>query len=121
MKDWKGNKIQIGQTVLKINFKDMFGGSKSRLIINFYGEDGKIHTQHVGEDVIAPEGYQWTVSSKFLITKPSNEMTICFSSECKSEIPINCAGMWIATQPWEVLCIEGISDNEEDFFKEYFK
>lgn len=120
MKDWKGNEIKIGQVILRINFKDMFGGCKSRIGFSFMDANGNPHWKF-GEEFINPEGYQWTIQDKFLITEPSDIISICFSSEATSKIPINMMKNWICTQPWQVLAIEGSSDNEKDFFENYFK
>ena len=120
MKDWKGNEIQVGQTVLRINFKSMFGGNKSRFGFIFTDANGKQHYR-MAEEFISDMEYQWTIQDRFLITEPSNVISISFSSEVASKTPINISESWMSPQPWQVLAIEGISDNEEEFFKEYFK
>lgn len=115
MKDWKGNKIEAGQTVLIVNVKSMFGGSKSQLMI--MTENG---FEKIGEETTLPEGYQWTIVSENKILPPSKNVTISMG-DAPSEIPINQASLWLSVQPWQILCIKGISDNYEDYFKEYFK
>ena len=115
MQDWKGNKIEVGQTVIIVNVKSMFGGSKSQLML--MTEKG---FEKIGDETTLPEGYQWTIVSENNIIPPSTNVTISMG-EAPSEIPINQAGLWLSVQPWQILCIKGVSDNYEEYYKEYFK
>ena len=111
MQDWKGNKIEVGQTVLIVNVKSMFGGCKSQFTI--MTENG---LQNVGGEIISPESHQWNIVSEANITPPSANATISiFTGEGASEIPINQIDLWLSVQPWQILCIEGVSDNCEDY------
>lgn len=115
MQDWKGNKIEVGQTVLIVNVKSMFSGSKSQFMIMT-----KKGFEKIGEETILPEGYQWTVVSENNITPPSKNVTISMG-DAPSEIPINQISLWLSVQPWQIVCIKGISDNNEDYYNEHFK
>ena len=109
MQDWKGNEIEVGQTVLIVNVKSMFSGSKSQFTI--MTENG---LQNVGEQTISPESHQWNIVSEANITPPSADVVISMGEDA-SEIPINQIDLWLSIQPWQILCIEGVSDNCEDY------
>lgn len=119
MKDWKGNKIEVGQTVIKVAFKSMFGGSASRMVLIFTDANGEQHHRK-GEEFINPMDYKWEIEGKYIITEQRNTMLISFGNR-PSEVTIDSLDFMLSTQPWQILCIEGISDNEEEFFKELFK
>lgn len=115
MKDWKGNEIKIGDTISSYYYKCLFGGSE---IVRFDPENG-FKQERVGK---TPE-FCWVLSSRFIVTPPSNSLTIAETDESIGEIPINMADSdWVLPQKHLMcLCIEGVSDNEQDFFEEYFK
>jgi hypothetical protein len=115
MVDWKGNKIEVGQTVIIVNVKSMFGGSKSQLML--MTEKG---IEKICEETTLPEGYQWTIVSENNIIEPSTNVTISMGS-APSKIPINQVELWLSVQSWQILCIKGVSDSYEDYYKEYFK
>jgi len=65
------------------------------------------------------KSYSFDVSAKYFITEPSNNLKISMSHK-PSEIPINHIDFWVSKQPWQIVCIEGISDNKDEYYKDYF-
>ena len=116
MKDWKGNKIKVGQTVIKVRYKTMFAGNKQRFVLICYDEKGNKASQTFGEESIVPLDYFWDIKGRYIITEKRNSMTISFG-ESPSEVPVDNMDFILCTQPWEILCIEGLSDNKDEFFQ----
>lgn len=114
MEDWKGNKIQVGHTVIVVSTGSMFEGSKPCLMI--MTENG-IEKVFEGEPI--KKSYSFDISAKYLITHPSNNLTISMNDK-PSEVPINHIDFWVCKQPWQIVCIEGISDNKDEYYKDYF-
>ena len=114
MEDWKGNKIQVGHTVIVVSTGSIFEGSKPCLLI--ITENG---LKKVFEGEPIKKSYSFDVSAKYFITEPSNNLKISMSHK-PSEIPINHIDFWVSKQPWQIVCIEGISDNKDEYYKDYF-
>lgn len=116
MKDWKGNEIQVGQTVLLIATGSMYEGSTFGIAM----WDGESYKEiFKGEPI--PKSYSFEIERKFLITEPSNMMTIYFDLKATQPVPIDQADFHIAKQPWHIIAIEGISDNEKEYYENYFR
>jgi len=113
MKDWKGNKIQVGHTVVVVSTGSMLEGSTPFLLIR--NENG--YEKIEGEPI--KKSYSFDVSAKYLITEPSNNLTISMNDN-PSEVPINHIDFWVCKQPWQIVCIEGISDDKDEYYNEYF-
>ena len=115
MKDWKGNEVQVGDTVLLVATGSMFDGSV--LISSMW--DGEKYVERQISDPI-PKSYSFDIEGKYLITEPSNLMTIYFDPKITQPVPIDQADFYIAKQPWHIICIEGKSDNEKEYYQHYF-
>lgn len=109
MKDWKGNKIEVGHTVLVISTGSMFEGSA---FVIRYG-DKEIKSEPI------KKSYQFEISCKYKITEPSNTLALSLGNE-QSEMPINHVDFFIAKQPYQIICIKGVSDNKEKYYIDYF-
>lgn len=115
MEDWKGNKVEVGQTVLVIATGNMFEGSSIHVMIC----DGETH-QEVYKSEPLPKSYSFDIMEKYLITEPSSSISHHLLAEI-NEMPINCADGFIIKQPYIIIAIEGISDNRDEYYTEYFK
>jgi hypothetical protein len=109
MKDWKGNEIQEGQTILKVAVKGMFDGCRTQLMIV---------NKPVGEEFIQERQYLWEIVTKcYVKEKGDNSATI--GGEVQ-EIGIDFLDFFFSAQPWEIICIEGVSDNKDDYYMNEF-
>jgi len=114
MEDWKGNKIKVGHTVIVISTGSMLEGSKYCL---FMRTENGLEKVFEGEPI--KKSYSFDISAKYLITEPGNNLTISMNGKL-SEVPINHIDFLICKQPWQIVCIEGISDNKDEYYKDYF-
>ncbi len=115
MTDWKGNEIEPGQTVLLVSIKSQFAGSEMK-----WGIMMPDKTMHYITPVIMPEENKWEVRYEYQITEPGFRSAFSLE-ENKGEIPINIIDVWIRPQPHQIVCIKGISDSQEEFFRAYFE
>lgn len=110
MKDWKGNKIQVGHTVVVVSTGSMFEGLTP--CFSVMTENGR----KAFNGKPAKKSHRFDVSAKFLITEPSNDLKISMDDN-PSEIPINLINHWVIKQPWQIICIEGISDSKDEYLQ----
>lgn len=115
MEDWKGNEIKVGQTVLVVSTGNIFEGSKPCVLM--MTENG---LEKVFEGEPIKKSYSFDISAKYFITEPGNNLTLSYGDK-PSEVPINQIDFWVNRQPWQIVCIEGISDNKDEYYKEHFK
>lgn len=110
MKDWAGNNIKVGDTVIEYMYMIPFSDCKTT--INLDGNDMLFDPK--------PK-YVWDEKNRFKVIEKSNEIGLSLNGDI-SEIPINLIGLF--SEDWSVYvckCIEGKSDNRDDFFINYFK
>lgn len=117
MKDWKGNEIQVGHTVLVVMTRSMFsGGTLSTFFKDKFGNTELIELGTVKND------YLFETVSKAKVAEYKETLT--WSEEGDpidlGEIPINWLGFVLPTNGRTIICIEGISDNQEDYYLDYF-
>lgn len=114
MEDWKGNTIKVGDIVIKVRYKNWFEGNKQSL--GFLSQNGIIY---MSEPTYVEPTYFWQIIETSKITEPSNSFTVKFNPEDEGETPINHlgSGLGLACNAFEMLCIKGISDNQDEFFK----
>jgi len=113
MKDWKGNEIEVGQTVLTINVRRITEGSK--MMIMFRGANDEWHKHDLGLRP-EPRQYLWEIQQSAIIMEQSPHMTISFG-DAPSQIPIDQMDMFCHAQPWQIIAIKGISDNEQEYYE----
>jgi len=116
MKDWKGNTIKVGDTIVVINKEQMFAGNEVGLCR--MNENGEWEFESLGID---KPRHKWEIQNKIEVTPPSSECTIYTSRKENDLIPINQIDFCCPIQPFQVCCIEGVSDNEEEYYLEFFK
>jgi len=116
MKDWKGNIICVGQTVLIVSTNTY--GAGDTMFLMWPQPDG---TFKKSNETRIPDQHQWKITDRFLITEPGN--TVFYSNDdTPNKVPINLVD-WNITKRFgmhEIVCIEGISDNQLEYFKEFF-
>lgn len=115
MQDWKGNIIKVGHTVLVVSINNMFEGS--RLCFFSMTENGM---EKIFEGEPIKKSREFEISAKYLITEPSNSLTISMGDN-PHKIPINLADFWVSKQPWQIICIEGLSDSKDEYYKNTIK
>lgn len=110
MIDWQGNNIQVGDTILHVRFKSLFGGCRMGLMM--ITPEG---LQPIGEPVQTERDFQWVVTKEITVTNPDNKFTLDGDA-----IPINLIDPFaLPNQMNECLCIKGKSDNREAFMEHY--
>lgn len=113
MKDWKGNEICQGDIAVVVNTGSIFDGAVPVMTVI---KDDK---EHIFKGEPLKKQYLWEPSSRYLITEPGNVFSISLNDK-PSTIPINHVDSYLTTQPWQILCIEGKSDNQDEYYREYF-
>jgi hypothetical protein len=113
MNDWKGNEITVGMIVSKIRYKNWYEGGK--ISLGFMSSDG---IEFIGKTVYQEDNYFWDVVETARITEPSNTFTMMFDPNAIGSVPINhIGGFQLHCNAFEIICIQGISDNMDEFFK----
>lgn len=114
MKDWKGNDIDVGHTIVIVRVGSMFDGATPVFI------SLKDDTMEIGDPL--PKTYVFERNERIKVTEWSRLVMLGAepSDDTVNEIPINQLDFFINVQPWEILCIEGVSDNEQDYYLNYF-
>ena len=113
MEDWQGNKIRTEDIVLVYNFMDMFGGQECA--IEQYDRNRRLVSS---EKYIADYDFKWELHSQNKITN-KDTITISIDPDFIQQIPIQSVDTFIASQPWQAVCIKGISDNRQNFMESY--
>lgn len=117
--DWKGNEINIGDTVLLYEYRTIFTPTEETAIgqILMYGEK-KIQT----EPEVYKTPYSWDLYKTIKIVEPKelDSMTFTISFEVKQpeeviEEPINWFGLNQQEEFCCAICIKGVSDNKDEF------
>lgn len=114
MKDWKGNDIKAGDTIVYVRIKPFFKNPKFHLVA-----DGKVvqsidlpePPSHVWEPGDPMEVYQ--LGGKLMVKTTDGEFTL--------HTPLENPMRNIMKSNDHVLCIVGVSDSEEEFYQDYFK
>lgn len=113
MTDWKGNIIQAGHNILIVDVQSPFSDCDMVMY-------SPIDFKEVGR-IKGKRDYIWNVSQRVKVTEPSQSIMISFNNNTASEIPVNSLEFMCSCQYWQIICIEGISDNKEEYFTEHFK
>lgn len=110
MRDWKGNKIKVGDTVLIYRFLKTIPVSES--VASF-------EAQYETEIEKPTSQYVWELSEMYEILPETNfTVYICNSSE--NAISIDYINSIITKRNNHAVCIKGKSDNRVDFMTHYF-
>jgi hypothetical protein len=117
MEDWKGNTIKKGDIVKIYMYRYMFSGSEMSLVI--IDRNGRI--QETAKTTI-PEEYVWVLCNTYKIIGGT---TFIIKEDTKPdevvEMPLCCFDFMINANGFcHAICIEGVSDNRDDFMIKHF-
>jgi len=107
MEDWQGNTINVGDELLIVTYKSLFGGQKMGLMM--MDVEGNI------EEVVKPtktdNGFCWEISRQITV-KPYGNTT------SNDSVCINLLDPFALPNTMnQCLCIKGVSDNRELFME----
>lgn len=116
-KDWKGNLIQPGDVIFPVATKPFFSGGRIVLMdfsTNDRSKDKTLHEWKALEHV-------WYPGQKYKVID-AGEGALRFET-LNSDITVNVCWyfMQFGMQTDTIFCIEGKSDNEQEYYTEYFK
>ncbi len=110
MKDWKGNQIEVGHTLLIIEFKNFDAGHTPYTEFKHkYGPSTYLRGNPI------PVQYRWEIKKTILVIEPGPR-DIIYAVDVLNKVPINELPSFLSIKGNETLCIKGLSDNEQDFF-----
>lgn len=116
MKDWKGNKIKAGDTIVFVSTKPLFEDFGWMIPKgNGVFEVLKLKDQPK-EHCWEPREYKTQEKDGLLFYTPAEEPT----DGIVRWFILDEFSMKFFSQPGEILCIKGVSDNEEEYYKQYF-
>lgn len=116
MKDWKGYNIKVGDNVLVVAVKNPFEGDRAGIIIMYKGGNRRL----IQSEEVIPKSYFWNVQHKYKIMPANSDNQIIFEKIGTILLPVNLLDFSLCIQPWEILCIEGISDDEQEYYTAKF-
>lgn len=103
MQDWQGNRITINQKVLVINVIRKYHDLKSL----------QINKKDIPVDTL-PEELTWDIEKKYVVVDNGHLVKI---SKEQTYMPINLLAPWLNPYSWQIIAIEGISDNQDAYLK----
>jgi hypothetical protein len=107
MKDWNNNEIIPGQTIVLIRVKPMFHFADEP------PERAKMKLWEIGREyIVKNEGD--LIEMNFITDSVGN---IIHEGIGPVKIPINFISFYIPKRQGEIICIKGVSDNREEYFK----
>lgn len=107
MKDWKGNEIKIGQTIIVVEVINEDAGAIFSLV-----------NDPTGKEYITGTNYCWKPRMEVEVLDYDDLVDLDDSAWKQS--PINLLSIAICKQDWEIICIKGVSDSEEEYYKHKF-
>ena len=114
MKDWKGNEIQVGDTIVLVSTKSQATESSLILMDFSSNEPPQVLSTHKEESK-----YQWVVLSSYLITKHRGRLYLTFDDNgITSNYGIETLSFFLSDS--DIICIKGKSDNETEYYQHYF-
>lgn len=106
MKDWKGNEIKVGDTVVVIKVSALF-----------YQEAGTMRSLNDGNAVVTKQKHftdgLWDTIEKYFV---SDSYDPNFSRKGALQWPISDAEN-IPVSGFNILAIEGVSDNKDEYYR----
>lgn len=109
--DWKGNEIKPGHRVVQVRIKPLFGRSQLCLINN-----GKLQPLH---DILDEPEYIWEPLDEYLV-QGNEEYMVIFTEQGPYTLATPLSSLFLFKSDSIIICIKGFSDNEEDFYLNYF-
>lgn len=108
--DWKGNRIKPGDTIIIVNTKPILGASYLNL------PDGE--KVQVTEE---PPGYIWDIQEEYKVIGSEECPCIELKTNGYTIVSSLYGAVWLVNGSSVIICIKGVSDNEQDYYIEYFK
>lgn len=111
MKDFLGNEIKIGHIVKKIKVRGMFDGSEYKIGVIYPNKNGQERIDEYCGGVV-PTSESWIIVGLYEIVE-ENIITMGYEYGIPNKLYYNAMDMFLSTQPWEILTIVGVSDEEK--------
>lgn len=115
MKDWKGNEIKPGDIVVVVGVRSMMEGARMGLME--LNSEGVLNWVEGCVSDPIPRQFLWEPGPEYEILDEGNGI---YMGPLFSQIPINHAEFHITVQPWDILCIKGVSDDKDEYYLNYF-
>jgi hypothetical protein len=123
--DWKGNEIKVGDVVQLVH-------------VNSGGWIVALSFEELKTKKPTPETYEWEIKTEFTVAPPRRKcetqrndggtITLSFGIPTNIEYkPDECPlddlqdAMFHITMDGSIICIKGVSDNQEEYYTEKFK
>lgn len=114
MKDWKGNNIQIGDTIVLVSTRS-HGVSSSLVLMSFCSNEPPTVLSTYKEDA----NYRWLILSTYEIINHNGKLYYSWSNEDYTyNFDLN--SIELMKEENVVICIKGKSDNEKEYYEYYF-
>lgn len=110
LEDWKGNRIKPGDTIVIVRTKPAF----DTVSITFSKRD-EVLVRECAPDHI------WEIIEELEVIGDENYPLIHTKVNGFSFISSAHAAVWLGHSSSSIVCIKGVSDNEQDYYTEYFK
>ena len=111
MKDWEENIIKNGDTIVEIRTSPLFNEAQMMMLHN-----GK--ATPIGPTIKMPERL-WEVVSEHLVTEINNTLYAEREYEGKTKFTVH---FKLIEHPMNnIICIKGVSDNENDYYLTHHK
>ncbi|MDO6737117.1 hypothetical protein [Wenyingzhuangia sp. 2_MG-2023] len=111
--DWKGNKITAGQTLVLVRTKPIFGEMKLMLF-----DFKEKMMEQIGETIVSPK-HIWELGGEFKVWEDKRGTLFYTLKEDDYKCHIQLSSLFWMNNA--VVCIKGVSDNEKDYYTEFFK
>lgn len=115
--DWKGNAIKAGDTIVNVGTKPLFG--KTTFGLMFVGKDGEKSFHKLSESEEPPQ-HIWNVLGEYKVVQRADKLYYVLKTDDITYF-LDLSMMLFGGQPDDIICIKGVSDNEQEYYAEYFK
>lgn len=106
--DWKGNEIKSGDTLVIVKTKPL-AKSAGILYKGQYHEIEK-YPEHI-----------WSVSEEMKVMGSDNYLMVQEYADGITVLSSLHGLIWLLEGSSTIICIKGVSDNEQEYYSEYFK
>lgn len=110
LEDWKGNRIKPGDTIVIVNTKPIFGASLLHL-----PNGDKVQ---ITED---PPKHIWDIQEEYKVIGSEEYPCIELKTNGYTIVSSLYGAVWLVNDSSIIICIKDVSDNEQDYYMEYFK
>lgn len=107
--DWKGNEIKVGDTIVVVSTQPIFGAS---FIMFHDGSEIQITKE--------PPKYTWEAGEEYEVIGSDEYPMISTNMDGHSVMSPLSATIWMMDGSSDIICIKGVSDNEQDYYRWLF-